>query len=227
MNPTSRKLFKNLATRLPYSQRVEYLLALPKLRNWERTNAAHLPRLGNRAQFFERTSETLAEPVLYLEFGVWEGRSMQWWHRSMGNPDSRFVGFDTFTGLPESWRHGLSEHPAGTFDAEGKPPQIDDPRVDFRKGLFQETLPAFLEVLPSLVTGRSLIVNLDADLYSSTLYVLTMLDRQLPGALVLFDQFSSVLDEMRALLDYCAAYRRQYDVIVCTRHLDKVAVRFR
>src|ERR1022692_2079890 len=62
----------------------------------------------------------------YLEFGVYQGESMQVWADLNTHPDSRFVGFDSFEGLPEDWTKGK---PAGTFDAGGKTPAIPDPRV--------------------------------------------------------------------------------------------------
>ncbi|MBN1424032.1 hypothetical protein JXA88_05690 [Candidatus Fermentibacteria bacterium] len=62
------------------------------------------------------------------------------------------------------------------------------------------------------------VLHADADLYSSTLYVLTRCNDILrPGSVVIFDEFASVLDEFRALEDYCAAYMRDYEVIAVTR----------
>ena len=46
---------------------------------------------------------------------------------------------------------------------KGKLPNIDDDRVSFCKGLFQDTLPEFLETYDS---KNVLVVNIDADLYS-------------------------------------------------------------
>ena len=49
---------------------------------------------------------------LYLEFGVFEGETMRWWSQHLDTPGARFVGFDSFEGLPEAWRPGFA---AGQF----------------------------------------------------------------------------------------------------------------
>ena len=92
------------------------------------------------------------------------------------------------------------------FDVQGKMPEIEDGRVSFSKGFFQETLPGFLETFePSL----PLVIHNDSDIYSSALYILTRLDRRLaPGSLVLFDQWGRD-DEYRAFADYTKAYRKR------------------
>src|SRR5690349_21734580 len=41
--------------------------------------------------------------VNYLEFGVAEGHSFRWFVQQNTHPESRFYGFDTFTGLPEDF----------------------------------------------------------------------------------------------------------------------------
>jgi len=42
------------------------------------------------------------ESVDYLEFGMYRGESIAWWGRRITHPHARFIGFDTFTGLPKS-----------------------------------------------------------------------------------------------------------------------------
>src|SRR5580704_6413380 len=100
------------------------------------------------------------EPIHYLEFGVYRGDSLRLWLNAISRPASRFVGFDTFTGLPERWR---PTEPAGHFNANGVIPDIKDPRCRFEIGLFQDTLPVFVE--RTELSGR-VVVNLDADMFT-------------------------------------------------------------
>ena len=122
------------------------------------------------------------------------------------------------------WRGFSRDTPAGDFDAEGQLPDIQDARAVWIKGLFQETLPTFLE---GYAPNDQIVLHVDSDLYSACLYVLTQCDHVLaPGSIVLFDEFSSVLDEFRALEDYCAAYYRRYEVVAVAGDLcDQVAIR--
>lgn len=135
-------------------------------------------------------------PVNYLEFGVAQGHSIRWFTEQNHHPDSQFHGFDTFTGLPEDW----GPYKKGYFDNKNEVPVIDDPRVIFHQGLFQQTLPGFVESFPA---GRRNILFMDADLYSATLYTLTTLAPFLKkGDLIFFDEFAVPTHEFRAYLDF-------------------------
>jgi len=126
---------------------------------------------------------------LYLEFGVFEGRSLRWWSGHLSQPGATLVGFDSFEGLPESWRG----RDAGHFQT-GQPPQIDDERVSFQVGWFDKTLPGF-----TVPDHDQLIVNIDCDLYSSTATVLHWAEPHLrPGTLLYFDEFPDRDHEMLA-----------------------------
>src|SRR5713226_5160051 len=49
-------------------------------------------------------SKILAEePIDYLEFGVRYGDSLFKWSALNTRPTSRFIGFDSFEGIPEDW----------------------------------------------------------------------------------------------------------------------------
>jgi hypothetical protein len=131
---------------------------------------------------------------LYLEFGVWEGWSLRWWVEHLDAPGARFVGFDSFQGLPEEWR---PDYPPGFF-ATDAPPSITDPRVSFRVGWFDDTLAQF-----ELPPHDQLFVNIDCTLYSSTAAVLEWLEPHLrPGDLVYFDELPEYDHELRAFFEH-------------------------
>ncbi|MDH3378186.1 MAG: class I SAM-dependent methyltransferase [Gammaproteobacteria bacterium] len=167
-------------------------------------NNVDLKTCKRRSQYYDEVAKEFSldtEKVSYLEFGVYKGDSLRYWLTRNTNSESRFHGFDTFTGLPEDWGH----IPKGHFSTEGRLPTINDERCHFHVGLFQENLPGFINDNKNIFADR-LIVNIDADLYSSTLYVLIMLTDYLKsGDILFFDEFFSIVNsasEFRAYLDY-------------------------
>ena len=166
---------------------------------------------------FER--EGLAGPMDYLEFGVGMGRWFRFWVENNPHPDSRFVGFDTFTGLPERWE-GYAE---GAFSRSGQTPDIEDPRCSWEAGLFQDTLGVFLKTYQR---QDRLVVHLDADLYSSTIYVLTTLFPFLrPGDVLIFDEFGVPTHEFRAWHDFCSGFRVEYEALGAVNNYLHVALK--
>ena len=151
--------------------------------------------LDNDTDVFEvARRQVTGQRPLYLEFGVFEGRSLRWWISHLTSPAARFVGFDSFEGLPEDWRPGLE---TGHF-ATGQPPDIRDPRVSFVIGWFDRTLPGF-----AAPPHDQLIINIDSDLYSSAATVLRWATPLLrPGTLLYFDEYPDRDHEMRALAEY-------------------------
>jgi O-methyltransferase len=201
-----------------YSRQVDRLNRMPLLSTFAREHA-DAPAFDTREAMWDFLAARSPGRIDYLEFGVHEGHSILHWAQRNRDPDSRFFGFDTFTGLPEDWS---STYPRGHFDTGGRLPATDDPRVRFVKGLFQDTLPEF--VAGFAPRGR-LIVHNDSDLYSSTLFCLTTLDRfQTPGAIVIFDEFGDVMHEFRALQDYLASYRRKFKVLCAHDNFFTIAV---
>ena len=152
-------------------------------------------------------SENLDSSISYLEFGVAQGHSFKWWVEHNKNQDSKFWGFDTFTGLPEQW----DQFEAGAMSVGGQFPEVNDERAKFVKGLFQDTLSDFLKTFDN---EKRKIIHLDADLYSSTLYVLTMLDPYLKkDDILIFDEFGVPTHEFLAYVNYLSAYRRDIKLI--------------
>jgi hypothetical protein len=159
-------------------------------------------------------------PIDYLEFGVYQGWSIQQWANLNTHPDSRFVGFDTFTGLPEDWNELRK---AGAFNVNGNLPPATDARVSFVAGLFQHTLVDFLR---NFHFRNQLIIHIDCDLYSSTLFCLATLDRHMPpGTVVMFDEFYDVLHEFAAYRDYSDSFMRTWQGLCYTPEYVQVALR--
>lgn len=144
--------------------------------------------------------KSLGGSILYLEFGVSGGYSFDWWLKKNRDPGSRFVGFDTFEGLPEDWG-GFRK---GAMSTQSMIPQTDDKRADFIKGLFQDTLPGFLKTLDQ---GEKKVIMMDADMYTSTLYVLTSFGPFLQkGDIIFFDQFNVPMHEFLAFTNFVDSY---------------------
>ena len=205
---------------LPFvHQQALYWAYGPAFRAWCRANDcaefADRPLLHR----FLLEHERLDGPIDYLEFGVYRGASMRWWVENNHHPGSTFVGFDSFEGLPEDW----DTMPRGTFTANGQIPVIEDSRCSFVKGLFHQTLPAWLA---GRDFSRQTVVHLDADLYSSTLAVLTQLLPKLKKSdIVMFDDFHSYLHEFRAFADATSAYSRRFQALGRAQGWTKVALK--
>lgn len=181
----------------------------------------HCPIFDTRRKMFEYLQNSLFQdtPVDYFEFGVAEGESLKMWLGLHRHKNSRFWGFDSFQGLPEDWHKGC---PKGTFARGGKPPEIMDSRLKLVVGWFQDTLPNFLKTFRP---QARMVVHYDADLYSATLYALTQLDFiARAGTVVIFDEFWDPAHEFRALMDYAAAYRRNFKIIAATHRFGQAAV---
>ncbi|MBM7516591.1 TylF/MycF/NovP-related O-methyltransferase [Nocardioides nitrophenolicus] len=215
------------------SRRLDTIVNLPKIETWRREHVpVGTPAFPDREDMYDHVHAELIgdQPIDYLEFGVFEGSSLRHWAELNTHPDSRFYGFDSFEGLPEEWKRFDRKIDKAHFDVQGALPDIDDGRVTFVPGWFQESVDPFLDTFaPARTPERQLVVHIDADLYSSTLYVLTRLDALLvPGTIVIFDEFSSVLNEFAALEHYCSAYVREYDVLASAWHyFCQIAIRMR
>lgn len=193
-----------------WSRRVDALQWSARYRSWLVKHRPSVYPTRNSLYKGIRVATFRDEPILFLEFGVYEGDSMRLWTKIANHADSRFWGFDSFEGLPESEPPFME----GSF-GEIEPPTFEDERVQLVPGLFTDTLPKrqWLAEWPSEDHPR-LVIHIDCDLYSSTLYALTMLDQFMaPGTIIIFDETSAAEHEFRALIDWTTAYRRSYHVL--------------
>lgn len=161
--------------------------------------------------------------VVYLEFGVSKGFSLKHWSNRLKNAESRLYGFDTFKGLPEAW----GSYRMGDMRAGMQEISTEDARVHLIKGLFQETLPGWLAKNDLMPYDRR-VIHLDADLYSSTLYVLTMIFPYLKvGDILIFDEFNVPLHEFKAFDDFCKAYYAEFELLGAVNNYFQVAMRYK
>lgn len=115
---------------------------------------------------------------LYLEFGVHNGGTINIIASSTKN---KVYGFDSFEGLPEDW---TGMHSKGHFAC--KIPENLPENVELVVGLFEDTLPKFIEKHKD---KKVAFVHVDCDLYSSTKCIFDNLkDIFLNGATICFDE---------------------------------------
>jgi hypothetical protein len=185
--------------------------------HWMQSRGFQVPqRVDSREQVFGIAAQEIRDSdVLYLEFGVYRGESIRFWSSLLRNPQSKLQGFDSFEGLPESWDLSAEK---GHFTMEGAIPVIDDPRVSFVKGWYNETLPHC--VLPD---HERLFVNFDADLYSSTKTVLDFLKPNIRvGTYLYFDEFQAREHESKAFDEFLSETGWTFRVVAASRGLANV-----
>jgi len=156
-----------------------------------------------------RKSEAFNSTDLLLEFGTWQGTSINYFSSRI--PEKTFFGFDSFEGLKEDWT-GFSL-PAGYFDLKGQLPKVNA-NVKLVKGWFDQSLPGFLEKNPAKI----LFLHIDCDTYESTLYVLnTVKERLHKGTYILFDEYIGYpnweFGEYKAFQEFVSANNIQYKYI--------------
>ncbi|MTH34661.1 class I SAM-dependent methyltransferase [Paracoccus limosus] len=160
---------------------------------------------------------------LPLEFGVFSGRTISAIAEALG-PDIAVYGFDSFEGLPETWR---AEFQQGHF-ARTELPEVPA-SVHLIKGWFNQTLPGFRDTV--MGQGQTNFIHMDCDLYSSTRTVLEVLEHHIaPDAIIVFDEFFNYpgweQHEIRALTEFCDRTGRRYEFIGCVPLHQQVAIRF-
>jgi O-methyltransferase len=163
--------------------------------------------------------ENLNTNIDYFEFGVFQGKSFKWWMQQIKDEEARFYGFDTFTGLPEDW----GPFKKGDLANNNTIPEISDNRHKFFQGLFQQTLPEFLK---NYDNSCRKVILMDADLYSSTAFVLQSLSTFLkPGDILLFDEFNVPEHEFKAFTEWVDTNYVKYEVLGEVNNFYQVAIK--
>ena len=187
---------------------IEWILSLPKL-----------PELHfNRWSILDAAIAISDKNRPFYEFGVWNGLAFQY----LINSFKKGFGFDTFTGLPESW----DNLPKGTYSSFGSVPKILG--GEFIVGNFEDTLPKFFSKKRPLAS----LINFDADLYSSTLCALNYSNKVIDEkSILIFDEFLTndnwEKDEYKALNEFCDSLSISYDVIAVSFYSKQIAIKLK
>jgi tetratricopeptide (TPR) repeat protein len=178
-----------------------------------------LPRItGSAIEAFQIGIDAANSSGLVLEFGVRFGRSIR---QISTLVDQDVHGFDSFEGLPEAW----NDEPDGAYTTGGMIPDVPI-NVTLHKGWFDETLPSFVESHPEPVR----LVNIDCDIYSSTITVLELLAKKIVhGTVIIFDEYIGGEtwreDEYKAFQELVQKNGWQYEYLCFSFLTRQVAVR--
>ena len=183
---------------------------------WQYREAAGggaLPAFGFKASHLRHALAACRLSGLYLEFGVYTGRSITIIAEALSanlGAETPVHGFDSFEGLPEDWIAGEGK---GAYDAGGKLPEVPD-NVWLHPGWFDDSLPIFLRQHK----GRVAFANIDCDIYSSTRSVLDHLAPRLgPGSVLVFDEYFAYPGwrdhEFRAFREFAEARKLRYSYL--------------
>jgi len=205
---------------IPFTSFLNKFYHLTKFAVWKSKFIIPLKGFKNRYELYKKVIETENLDLIYfLEFGVSKGESLKWWLKQIKNSHSLFWGFDTFNGIPEAWGTVKS----GSYTNDGNIPYVEDDRCRFYVGLFQETIKKFLN---ENVLQQRLVVHLDADLYSSTLFCLFSLGPYFKkDDILIFDEFDVTTHEFKAFIDFQSCFSLPYTVIGESNNFNKIVIK--
>ena len=186
----------------------KWIFSLPKL-----------PKIFfNRCDFYDFVITLTDNSRPFYEFGVWNGVSFKY----LINTFKKGFGFDTFSGLPESWHN----EPKGSYSSFGVVPKIEG--GEFIVGKFEDTLPGFFSKERPIAS----LINFDADLYSSTLCALNHSNKVIDeNTVLIFDELimneNWEQDEFKALNEFCDNSGITYEVLAFSFFTGQVALKIK
>jgi hypothetical protein len=202
------KILESKDSEHPYTRSIKWIFSQP-----------YLPKIFfNRWSFFDGIVNLTETSRPFYEFGVWNGVSFKY----LINTFKKGYGFDTFTGIPESWHH----EPKGNYSNFGQVPKIKG--GEFIVGKFEDTLKKFFLKKKPLAS----LINFDADLYSSTICALNFSKEVIDEKTILiFDEFimndNWEKDEYKALNEFCNNFGFNYELLAFSLSTKQVAVKLK
>jgi hypothetical protein len=193
--------------------------ALADTADFIQQNLMHVDSVDSELDILTRgIKQAGSQQGLYLEFGVFSGRTINHIARQVGQP---VYGFDSFEGLPERWRDRWG---TGHFKLKKLPQVLQN--VTLIKGWFDKTLPEFLKAHPEDVT----FLHVDCDLYSSTQTIFTCLAPRIKtGTVIVFDEYFNYPGwregEFRAFQEFIAREGLRFEYLNYNCKAEQVSVK--
>jgi hypothetical protein len=162
---------------------------------------------------FQTVPKTEPNKIIIAEFGVWKGRSINYFAKKL--PNASIFGFDSFEGFAQDWSGTATKK--GDFNLFQKMPRVES-NVTLTKGWFEESVPGFVNLLNG---SQIIILHMDADIYEPTKYVLSSLSGNIrQGTIIVFDQFFGYVNfknhEFKAWSEFASAENLKYTYIAFT-----------
>lgn len=184
-------------------------------------HAATAEVFRSRDELLRRAAELARTHAgLICEFGVFQGASINLLANCL--PEREIYGFDSFEGLPATWRVGFLQ---GSFSTSGTLPAVRS-NVSLIKGWFSDTLGEFLAQHPQ----PAALLHIDCDLYASTKTVLDALQPRIrPGTLLVFDEYFNYpgwqKHEHKAFQEFVRETRLDFEYVAYNAAHQQVIVR--
>ncbi len=181
-------------------------------------NMPTVPYFKNKYELLTYALSKVTLEGQYLEFGVYSGNTIN--HISSTCPNVQVYGFDSFEGLPESWRSGFEK---GAFAKDNLPPVNEN--VTLIKGWFDESVPEFVKDH----SEQCAFIHVDCDIYSSTKVIFdNFKDKIKPGTIIVFDEYFNYPNwqehEYKAFQEFIKDRNLNYRYLGYVYTLEQVAV---
>jgi hypothetical protein len=182
-----------------------------------------------KSKVFENKFELLKYSIsqitldgLIMEFGVYKGETINFIADLL--PNRQIYGFDSFEGLPETWRYNFYK---GTFKLDNLPKVKEN--VVLVKGWFEESLPKFIEKHRNTPAS---FIHIDCDLYSSTKTVFNYLKNNIAaGTIIVFDEFFNYIGwedgEFKAFYEFVNENNVEFEWLGFVYNHEQVGVKIR
>lgn len=173
----------------------------------------------DRDDLLRTALERVSTDGLICEFGVFKGHTLKIIANTLKG--RQVYGFDSFDGLPESWRLGFEK---GAFRVDAAKLSFPE-NVRLYPGLFADTLPVML----AADARPASFLHIDCDLYSSTQCVFEALSSRIRvGTVIVFDEYFNFPgwenDEHRALVEAARESGFAYEYILYNPRGQQVAI---